>query len=215
VLGNVSSLNSKAQVSKKHHYLPIFYTKRWAGNDGRICEFSKPYASKIKPKRVHPAGTGYVRGLYDMKGLSEELKDQFERLFLKPVDAKAADALFIIENSLASHVWNSDDRSAWTRFILSLLMRMPEDVEHLKALVYEEWHRPDAEIQARYLEAKSDDDPATMIEWMAKNDPTLIENSSFKIATNLMNHQTIGEDINNFQLVHDHHGAVQARPTHI
>jgi hypothetical protein len=124
-----------ARVSKKHHYMPVFYRKRWAGADGRICEFSKPYENTLKPKRVHPAGTGYVSSLYEMKGLKDELKDQFEALFLSPVDSKAADALSIMEKDDSAHIWNSEERSAWTRFLLSLLMRMPEDIRDLKAYV--------------------------------------------------------------------------------
>ena len=57
-----------ASASEKHHYLPVFYLKEWAGPDGRICEYSRPY-DVVKPKRVHPGGTGYVRGLYAIEGL--------------------------------------------------------------------------------------------------------------------------------------------------
>ena len=34
---------------EKHHYLPVFYLKQWAGKDGRLCEFSRPYKN-VKPK---------------------------------------------------------------------------------------------------------------------------------------------------------------------
>jgi len=42
----------------KHHYIPVFYLKQWAGVDGRVCEFSKPY-DRVKPRRAHPDGTAY------------------------------------------------------------------------------------------------------------------------------------------------------------
>jgi hypothetical protein len=48
---------------EKHHYIPQFYLNRWAGTDGRLCEYSRPY-DIVKPKFVHPSGTGYERGLY-------------------------------------------------------------------------------------------------------------------------------------------------------
>jgi hypothetical protein len=32
----------------RHHYIPIFYLKQWARDDGMLCEFSKPYDS-VKP----------------------------------------------------------------------------------------------------------------------------------------------------------------------
>jgi hypothetical protein len=53
----------------KHHYLPKFYLKQWAtGLDGRLCEFSMPYDT-VKPKRVHPDGTGYEPDLYNFNTL--------------------------------------------------------------------------------------------------------------------------------------------------
>jgi uncharacterized protein DUF4238 len=37
---------------EKHHYIPVFYLKQWAGADGRLCQYSRPY-NRVKPKRVH------------------------------------------------------------------------------------------------------------------------------------------------------------------
>ena len=183
----------------RHHYLPIFYTKRWAlADDGRLCEFSRPFGRVVKPRRVHPAGTGYVDGLYGMRGLSPSLIDQFESLFLSPVDSKAADALSILEQNDPPHVWTSDERSAWTRFILTLVMRMPSDVADLKQIVADDWSKPDANIEEQYRQMKSDTDPPTIREWLAANDPNFVENSSFQIALSLMDHASIGRDINNF-----------------
>jgi hypothetical protein len=51
----------------RHHYIPIFYLKQWAGDDKRICEFGRPY-DRAKPRRVHPAGTGYMDGLNTVEG---------------------------------------------------------------------------------------------------------------------------------------------------
>jgi hypothetical protein len=52
----------------KHHYIPVFYLKQWMGGDDRVCEFSKPH-DRVKPRRTHPDGTGYVRGLNTIAGL--------------------------------------------------------------------------------------------------------------------------------------------------
>lgn len=45
------------QQSIRHHYIPVFYLKRWGGSDRRICQFSQPY-KRIHKKRVYPAQTG-------------------------------------------------------------------------------------------------------------------------------------------------------------
>ncbi|RWO35013.1 MAG: DUF4238 domain-containing protein [Mesorhizobium sp.] len=78
---------------KKHHYIPVFYLKRWAGEDGRLCEFSRPYDHRVKPRRTHPAGTGYEENLYSMQGFEPELAQQIEERFFKFTDSLAADAL--------------------------------------------------------------------------------------------------------------------------
>lgn len=187
------------QLSRKHHYLPVFYTKRWSTGDQRLCEFSKPYGGTVKPRRVHPEGTGYVRGLYNMRGLPNELKDQFEKLFLQPVDTKASDALAILESDGISHKWRSEERNAWTRFILSLMLRMPEDIENLKAISVSYLNRSDPATEARYAEVRKQNDPDTFGEWLAKNDPHVAANAGFRIALKLMDHEKIGEDISNME----------------
>jgi hypothetical protein len=78
--------------NEKHHYLPVFYLKQWAGTDGRLCEFSRPYKS-VEPRRTHPDGTGYVRGLYKIEGLPPQTMNVIETKFLKPADGLASDAL--------------------------------------------------------------------------------------------------------------------------
>ena len=55
----------------KHHYIPVFYLRQWTGADGRLCEFSKPY-DRVKPRRVNPDGTAYVRGLNTVPGMAPE-----------------------------------------------------------------------------------------------------------------------------------------------
>jgi hypothetical protein len=48
---------------QKHHYIPEFYLKQWAGPDGRLCEFSRPY-KRVLPRMTHPGGTGFSRGRF-------------------------------------------------------------------------------------------------------------------------------------------------------
>src|SRR5215475_15507383 len=47
----------------KHHYVPIFYLKQWAGEDGRLIEYCRRYKGVVA-RPTFPDGTGYVRGLY-------------------------------------------------------------------------------------------------------------------------------------------------------
>lgn len=53
---------------KKHHYILVFYLKRWVTADDRICEFSRPYL-KVVPRRTHP-GAVWRYSQRDMIGMS-------------------------------------------------------------------------------------------------------------------------------------------------
>jgi hypothetical protein len=39
---------------QKHHYIPEFYLKQWAGSDGRLCEFNRPH-KKVVAQMKHPS----------------------------------------------------------------------------------------------------------------------------------------------------------------
>jgi hypothetical protein len=121
-----------ARMSKegKHHYIPVFYLKQWTGADGRLCEFSRPY-DRVKPRRVHPDGTGYVHGLYSIPGLSPDLAQIVETNFMKVTDNWAARALRILLAASSSQL-SVDERSGWSRFITSLVLRNPESVDRHK-----------------------------------------------------------------------------------
>jgi Protein of unknown function (DUF4238) len=160
----------------KHHYLPVYYLKSWTGADGRLCEFSRPYALKpgqvmpakvsVKPRRTHPDGTGYIRGLNTFRSLPAPLADFLENRFLKRSDDFASRAL--------THLLGDDVnldveiKSGWSRFILTLLHRTPEAMDRLTTqivdyypLYIEELRRAvnagDADVIEVYREALSDE----------------------------------------------------------
>ena len=117
----------------KHHYIPKFYLSQWTGGDGRLCEFSKPY-DRVKPRRVHPDGTGFVRGLNTIPGLPPHEANYLESYFMRLTDNYASRALRIL---LAKTQWKFTDkeRSGWSRFIVSLIARNPESVSRFTAAV--------------------------------------------------------------------------------
>jgi hypothetical protein len=48
-------IGATAGEGDKHHYVPVFYTKEWAGLDGRVCEYSRPFR-EVKPDASIPMG---------------------------------------------------------------------------------------------------------------------------------------------------------------
>ncbi|TPI64450.1 DUF4238 domain-containing protein [Mesorhizobium sp. B3-1-7] len=118
----------------KHHFLPVFYLRRWALADERLVEFSKPFGEVVKPKRVHPEGTGYISRLYAVQGLPDDVAHEMEREFLSPIDSKAAEALKIM---LDGGEFSVAQRLAWSGFLATLLSRMPSDIRILRENIHE------------------------------------------------------------------------------
>jgi hypothetical protein len=105
-----------------HHYLPIFYLKQWAGSDKRLCEFKLRYHC-VLPKRVFPAATGYVQGLYSIEDTNPEVVDAIETKFLMPADGLAAEAMrdLVLDRPFEQP---ARMRHSSTRFVLSLNLRV-------------------------------------------------------------------------------------------
>jgi Protein of unknown function (DUF4238) len=118
----------------RHHFLPEFYLKQWAKEDGRLVEFSKPYGNAVKPRRTHPGGTGFIPRLYALDGMPDNLAHDLESKFLSPVDSRAAEALVALR---AGTNFSELQRLAWSSFVATLLSRMPEDIALLKNLIKE------------------------------------------------------------------------------
>jgi hypothetical protein len=186
---------NSANPPTKHHYIPAFYLKRWAGPDGKVTEFTKPHR-RVVVKRIMPERTGYQERLYELKGYEPELAQQVEQKFFQAIDTWASDALDMLERHGHYAPWNSHSRSAWTRFILSLLLRCPEDI----ALFREWWHtdfgRTDEAAEARYRGARDSGNPETFAEFLNSRPLGLKERYQYQVLFSLIDHGSIGGEMN-------------------
>lgn len=180
----------------KHHYLPIFYLKRWAGSDNRICEFSRPYHNVVKPRRVFPAQTGYVRRLYTLRGLPPDIANNIETAFFRVVDSEAARALILLESKSETGL-SSRQRSAWSRFIMSLLLRMPEDIEEFRRLSWERMTVTSPEEEEKYKKIREITDPLTFSEFMAQMSEQEFDTTAFSTYLKLVDNANVGNFLNN------------------
>lgn len=185
---------------KKHHYLPAFYLRRWIRDDDkRLCEFSRPYGGMVVPQRRYPEATGFVPLLYETPGVPPEEAQRVEEKFMKPLDTLASDALEMLENDDPRMCTDPKYRSAWSRFLMSLCMRTPEDIATVKRGVSTEWVRSIKELQARYDAEKGPDTAPNVEQYLALNDPDASVRLAMTLAMKLMDHQKIGELINNMR----------------
>ena len=157
-------IGAAAGKGEKHHYIPVFYSSEWAGLDGRLCEYSRPYR-EVKPQRKHPDATGYVRGLYTVPQNDPHVSEYIERHFFRITDNGAA---AVAQDLRADRRidWFNMDRSSWSRFIISLMLRNPEYVARMAAEVVGFYARTDNE--EKYQELRGPSDPATFEEYVAQ-----------------------------------------------
>jgi hypothetical protein len=150
---------AKDSKGQKHHFIPVFYLKQWMGPKKTVCEFSRPY-DRVKTRSPHPDGTGYVRGLYAIDDLDPKVVNAIEDMFLKPSDGMAAEALQCLLREVPfTHPTRM--RHAWTRFLLSLLIRYPEAVVQMKRQLREN-------VEQIYHRTRQPDEPETFAEYEAK-----------------------------------------------
>ena len=158
-------IGAAAGKGDKHHYIPVFYSSEWAGPDGRVCEFSRPYDA-VKPKRVHPDGTGYLRGLYTYHAMIPASPNSLSQFF-QITDNGAARVLRMFKSG-QQIAWTTDTRSAWSRFIISLMLRNPEYVARMAAEVVGFSDPTSTELNDKYQQIRRPDDPETYEDYIAK-----------------------------------------------
>jgi Protein of unknown function (DUF4238) len=147
----------------KHHYIPVFYLKQWAGGDQLICEFSNPY-NQVKARRIHPDGTGYVHGLNTIPGVPLHDAQYLENVFFKFTDNYAAIALRVLLSDPPWH-FSPEIRSAWSRFLMSLIVRNPESVEKHRAAAESLFKSILPMMEAEYPKYRTARDPETYMEY--------------------------------------------------
>jgi hypothetical protein len=188
-------LSEKRQISIRHHYIPVFYTRRWCTSDGRLCEYSRP-RDKIYDQRVAPKTTGFQDRLYEMKGVPQLIAQRIEDDFMSFVDNHAAAALGVLETDPAKINGDQKHKSAWSLFLISLIMRTPEDVAALIGIWEDDWERDFGKLRTQYEKNKKPDEMRSLEEFIAQEDPHVRERWAMSELPDLIDHQGIGQLLN-------------------
>jgi uncharacterized protein DUF4238 len=177
----------------KHHYVPVFYLREWAGGDGRLAEFSRPTGAEVKSRPAGPRGTGYVRGLYRFEGADEDAAEAFERLFFGHVDSQAKQALDI-HLGRSQEKWDGDSRSAWSRFIIGMLYRNPERIASLRNYI-EDIALDNYEAGRAEYEAQASERDPPFLDYLVKK----IAYDALDWTTTILNNEKIGLHLNHMR----------------
>ena len=194
---NVDAVVKSDNPPRRHHYIPEFYQKRWAGSDGRLCVFAK-HRGKVVALRRHPKQTGFQDRLYSVPDMPPDIASAVETHFFKPVDSRAADALKLMEAEGNGAEWSPALRSAWSRFLHSLLVRCPEDL----SLFRTGWNQllesdPTGQWEERYRALRQGHHPPTMRAFIESLPAGRMAYQAMRAFTNLIDNPSLGKKMNN------------------
>src|SRR5207244_226777 len=115
----------------------------------------------VKPRMTHPDGTGYKRGLYTFDTLPPPAANFLEQHFLQRADDLAYSALCRLLDDQFN--FDNDTRSAWSRFILTLLNRTHEAIDHIVKKILADYPSFLKESLAKTFGSRTEDIPELSI----------------------------------------------------
>lgn len=121
---------------------------------------------------------------------------QVEQRFFQIVDDTAAKALDQLK--LRGHYgeWSDDRRSGWSRFMLSLMLRCPEDVEAFREWRHSDFLHTDEAMEERYAEQRLPEDAVTFAAYLAEQPLAEVERHQFDIFISTIDHVNVGGEMN-------------------
>lgn len=180
----------------KHHYIPQFYLEPWINRetDNKLTEyrrlrFDHGLRHRLGIKRRGKMETGWERNLYIIPGATKETQQNVERIFMGAIDCQAAlarDMMLGGEVPMEPRL-----RHAWSRFLLSLMIRTPEEIRALKTKVQTDLRTPNPEYQERYQAIRNDEWPDTFEEYINQRTPLLPERTAVLMITKLIQNEKI------------------------
>jgi hypothetical protein len=157
-----------------HHYLPVFYLRRWCNANGKVVRYYRPYEDVVASP-IAPDNTGYEPGLYTLLGYPPDKAQMIETEFMGPyVDQPASRALKILldrdGSRMTEEVWEW-----WTRFLMAMRLRDPQSLAEHSSLA-RNLLKDNLLADPQYLALRKETDPPNGYEWMKTEHPQVLEN---------------------------------------
>lgn len=172
---------------KKHHYIPAFYLRGWERPEtGKLVEFRK-LPGKLGIKEVTAQYTGFQKLLYSYASDDDAGMDHtFESEYLSSLDNDGANALRAINEP--DPQFTDEVKVTWSRLMVSLMTRSPEDVDAFKKCS-KFMHANPSPMRQRLIASMCEEldiDPREVEEVMASLRPQDISFTAFKALGHLM-----------------------------
>jgi Protein of unknown function (DUF4238) len=183
-------------IPHKHHFVPVCYLQHWCSyKDGKLHEFSIKHGKFIS-KRVGPRRTGFQENLYSFPELPTDAAQHLESKFLQLVDSDAAKALKQ-HLEMAPELRPAKLKTAWSRFLISLVLRHPDVMTEFRAAAKSLWLKGGGETQRNYETIRKPEDPDTFEEYIARIDPLLEVKVRLNLIISAFDNARIGNHLNN------------------
>ena len=177
-----------------HHYVPQFLLRGWCNTDGKLTVYSRRHGHVVTSE-LKPRSTAFETNLYAYREVPLEKRNAIENEFMTPkIDTPAA---LIVEKILNGRFTQLtiDERSDFTRFVLSLRARHPDAIATAKASGGEALMAALARDPEEYLAVKSESAPASLTEWAHQRVPSLIPNFGISVVPALIVDNKTGERV--------------------
>lgn len=171
----------------RHHYIPQFLLKQWAGPDGKVERYTRPHKSVLH-ERVATKAAGFERDLYSIKDKSIQLEDGFFKL----LDQKAAIAH---QKLLRGIELTTEDKVNWIVFIRSMMHRTPSDIMAFKSAAVDYMARLLPELERTYQSVRGSTDPETFEDYVATRKPHDDEKFAIQALPSILLNQNIIESL--------------------
>jgi hypothetical protein len=180
----------------KNHFVPEFYFKPWLDERGHLLQFSWQRRGLVVDLKT-PGQICYRKDLHTFTGpVGAEKRDAVEDWLTKVVDSEAARVIRQILSKGLSSI-DSAQGSHMVRFILSLIVRAPENVELLIAQTPEELKRnmalAEPKIRVELEEVATAGDVLSLLSYAEKVHPGLIQNSGKFMMPGIIADRKFGE----------------------
>lgn len=143
-------------------------------------------------RRYSPSAVGYEQELYTLTGYAPEVRNALEREFMAPVVDEPASRAFKVLLERDNAKLTPDLRHAWTRFLMSLMIRTPHMVEQITREAAQNLRRNLLSNPEEYEAVRKEGSPATFLEWAEKNVQPVFTGMGKSLLPELIENEKIG-----------------------
>lgn len=158
-----------------HHFVPQFYLRQWADQDGRIPNVRWLNGRALPGFIKSTKGTGFEPDLYAQEHVAPEDRHKVETDFFGVLDNKAAKIHARLMRR-EPFIFTAEQRIDWSIFLAAANARTPDIVRQLKTELTTALRNKLEEDPERVEQELGYKPPFTLTEWVEKNAPARLAN---------------------------------------